>query len=123
MRDSLKEAFGILGDSTAQLILYFARENYDVDLQRLPRGIDDLDRALEEILGTGTRQVVNQCARILTRRLGREIRPASDRLSDLFRQVAKGAREQASSIHPTSLSLLGETSVLEESSLRGNPLK
>lgn len=122
MRDSLKEAFSILGDSTAELILYFTRERYRVDPQSLPQGIDDLDRALKEILGTGTRQVVNQCAITLSMRLGREIRPTSDRLSDLFRQVAKGAREQSFPIRPTSISLIDETKVPEELVSR-RPLK
>lgn len=110
----MKEAFSILGDSTAELILYFARERYRVDPQSLPQGIDDLDRALKEILGTGTRQVVNQCASILSMRLGREIRPTSGRLSDLFRQVAKVAREQVASIHPASIPLIDKTKVPEE---------
>src|SRR2546422_9244208 len=95
LKDSVEEAFQGLGGATAELILHYARRRHHVDMNKLPDGIEELDNALSEILGTGRRMVVNHCAEILTRQLGKEIRPKSDRLSDVLRQSAKTTKKEA----------------------------
>src|SRR5437867_13039227 len=87
LKDSVEEAFQGLGGAAAELILHYARRRLHVDMNKLPDGLEELDNALSEILGTVRRMVVNDFAEILTRRVGKEIRPKSDRLSDVFRQV------------------------------------
>src|SRR5437870_13470546 len=63
--------------------------------------------------------VVNHCSEILTRRLGKEIRPKSDKLSDIFRQVAKIYQKRASiQVDETTLSEKAEKS--EDSLLQVN---
>jgi len=89
LRESVDEAFQSLGGATAELILHYARRRHNVDMKELPAGIDELDNALKEILGTGRKMVVNHCAEILSRKLGKEVRVKSEKLSDIFRQVAK----------------------------------
>lgn len=71
------------------MILHYARTRHSVDLKELPLGIEELDNALKEILGTGRRMVVNHCAEILSRGLGKDIRPKTEKLSDMFQQVAR----------------------------------
>ena len=88
LRDSVEEAFQSLGGATAELILHYARTRHKVNLKELPQGIEELDRALGEILGSGRRMVVNHCAEILSRRLGKDVRAKTDKLSDIFRQVS-----------------------------------
>ena len=89
LKDSVEEAFQGLGGATAELILHYARRRHHVDMSKLPDGIEELDKALKEILGTGRRMVVNHCAEILTRRLGKEVETKTDKLADIFRQVVK----------------------------------
>lgn len=89
VKDSVEEAFLSLGGATAELILHYAKSRHDVEIDKLPDGIEELDNALKEILGTGRRMVVNHCSQILTRRLGKEVHTESDKLSDIFRQVAQ----------------------------------
>src|SRR5712692_1542816 len=89
LKDSVEEAFQSLGSATAELILHYARRRHQVDMSKLPDGIEELDKALGEILGTGRRMVVNHCSEILTRRLGKEVRAKSDNLTDVFRHVTK----------------------------------
>src|SRR2546427_10021400 len=96
LKDSVEEAFQSLGGATAELILHYARRRHHVDMNKLPDGIEELDKALGEILGTGRRMVVNHCSEILTRRLGKEVRPKSDKLSDIFRQIVKTYQKRAS---------------------------
>jgi len=100
LRDSVEEAFQSLGGATAELILHYARRRHNIDLKGLPQGIEEFDQALKEVLGSGRRMVVNHCAKVLTRRLGKDIRAKTDKLSDLFRQVAK--------IYPTLGSSAGQ---------------
>ncbi len=95
LKDSVEEAFQGLGGTTAELILHYARRRHHVDMNKLPDGIEELDNALKEILGTGRRMVVNHCAEILTRRLGKEVETKTDKLSDIFRQVVKIYRKRA----------------------------
>jgi uncharacterized protein YacL (UPF0231 family) len=91
-------------------------------MNKLPDGIEELDNALSEILGTGRRMVVNHCAEILTRRLGKEVRPKSDKLSDVFRQVAKIYQKRASTqVDETTLFAKAEKS--EDSLLLGNAVE
>src|SRR5436309_13544237 len=85
LKDSVEEAFQGLGGATAELILHYARRRHQVDMNKLPDGIEDLDNALSEILGTGVISVVNHSAEIMTSRLGREVRPTSDNLSADYR--------------------------------------
>ncbi|HEX9612360.1 MAG TPA: hypothetical protein VGA05_01975, partial [Candidatus Bathyarchaeia archaeon] len=59
LKDSVEEAFQSLGGATAELILHYARRRHHVDMSKLPDGIEELDKALGEILGTGRRMVVN----------------------------------------------------------------
>ncbi|HZY94278.1 MAG TPA: hypothetical protein VFE98_05370 [Candidatus Bathyarchaeia archaeon] len=95
LKDSVEEAFQGLGSATAELILHYARRRHHVDMNKLPDGIEELDNALKEILGTGRKMVVNHCAEILTRRLGKEVETKTDRLSDIFRQVVKIYQKRA----------------------------
>ncbi len=108
LRDSVEEAFQSLGGATAELILHYARRRHHADLNKLPQGIEEFDNALKEILGAGRRMVVNHCAEILTRRLGKEVRARTDKLSDLFRQVMKIYPRLSSSAGEDVASLLGD---------------
>ncbi len=114
LRDSVEEAFQSLGGATAELILYYVRRRHNVDLKGLPQGIEEFDQALKEILGSGRRMVVNHCAEVLTRRLGKEVRAKTDTLSDLFRQVAKIYPRLAASAGQGIGSLFGDMENPEE---------
>lgn len=89
LRDSVEEAFQGLGGATAELILHYARRQHNVNVKELPLGIEELDTALKEILGGGRKMVVNHCAEILSRRLGKDVKVKTEKLSDVFRQVVK----------------------------------
>src|SRR5207247_8624792 len=102
LRDSVDEAFQSLGGATAELILHYARRRHNVDMKELPLGIDELDNALKEILGRGRKMVVNHCAEILSRRLGKDISAKSEKLSDIFKQVAKIDKRRAATGDSTS---------------------
>ncbi|OLB72403.1 hypothetical protein AUI06_01505 [archaeon 13_2_20CM_2_52_21] len=119
LKDSVEEAFQGLGGATAELILHYARRRHHVDMNKLPDGIEELDNALSEILGTGRRMVVNHCAEILTRRIGKEIRPKSDKLSDVFRQVAKIYQKRAST-QEDETTIFERAEKSEDSLLQGN---
>lgn len=119
LKDSVEEAFQSLGGATAELILHYARRRHHVDMNKLPDGIEELDKALGEILGTGRRMVVNHCAEILTRRLGKEIRAKSDRLSDVFRQVAKIYQKRAA-VKEDETTIFGNAEQSDDSLLQGN---
>jgi len=71
------------------LIAYYARSRHDVSVDELPVGVEELDKALAEVLGPARKLVVNQCAGILNKRLGVEVPAQTEKLSDLFRQVEK----------------------------------
>ncbi len=119
LKDSDEEAFQSLGGATAELILHYARRRHHVDMNKLPDGIEELDKALGEILGTGRRMVVNHCSEILTRRLGKEIRPKSDKLSDIFRQVAK-IYQKRGSVQVDETTIFEKAEKSEDSLLQGN---
>lgn len=108
LRDSVDEAFQSLGGATAELLLHYARQRHHADLKKLPEGIEEFDNALKEILGTGRRMVVNHCAAVLSRRLGKDVRARTDKLSDVFRQVMKIYPRLAASTGEGVPSLLGE---------------
>ncbi len=119
LRDSVDEAFQSLGGATAELILHYARRRHNVDMKELPLGIDELDNALKEILGSGRKMVVNHCAEILSRRLGKDIRAKSEKLSDIFKQVAKiYQRRAATGDSPTTL--FGDMESVEETIVSNN---
>ncbi len=108
LRGAVEEAFQSLGGATAELILHYARRRHNVELKGLPQGIEELDETLKEVLGTGRRLVVNHCAEVLSRRLGKEVRARTDKLSDLFRQVMKIYPRISSSRGADISSLLGD---------------
>ena len=108
LRDSVDEAFQSLGGATAELLLHYARQRHQADLKKLPEGIEEFDNALKEILGTGRRMVVNHCAAVLSRRLGKDVRARTDKLSDVFRQVMKIYPRLAASTGVEVPSLLGD---------------
>ena len=122
LKDSVEEAFQSLGGATAELILHYARRRHHVDMNKLPDGIEELDKALGEILGTGRRMVVNHCSEILTRRLGKEVRAKSDKLSDVFRQVAK-IYQQRAAVQEDETTLFGSTEKTDDSVLQGNTVE
>ena len=115
LRESVDEAFQSLGGTTAELLLHYARQRHHVNMKDLPRAIDELDKALKEMLGTGRRLVVDQCAEILSRRLGKNIQARTDRLSDVFRQVLKVYRATPSKPEEEVTSLMGDFENQEES--------
>jgi hypothetical protein len=117
LRESVDEAFQSLGGATAELLLHYARQRHHVDMKDLPRGIDELDKALKEMLGTGRRLVVNHCAEILSRRIGKDIQARTDKLSDVFRQVLKVYRSKPSKPEEEVTSLMGDFENEEESLL------
>jgi hypothetical protein len=119
LRDSVDEAFQSLGGATAELILHYARRRHNVNVKELPLGIDELDNALKEILGSGRRLVVNHCAEILSRRLGKDIRPKSEKLSDIFRQVAKIYQKRAAT-GDSPATLFGDVESVEETIISHN---
>jgi hypothetical protein len=122
LKDSVEEAFQSLGGATAELILHYARRRHHVDMNKLPDGIEELDKALGEILGTGRRMVVNHCSEILTRRLGKEVRAKSDKLSDVFRQVAK-IYQQRAAVQEDETTLFGSGEKTDDSVLQGNTVE
>jgi len=63
--------------------------------------------------------VVNHCSEILTRRLGKEIRPKSDKLSDIFRQVAK-IYQKRGSVQVDETTIFEKAEKSEDSLLQGN---
>ncbi len=119
LRASVDEAFQGLGSATAELILHYARRRHNVDVNELPVGIDELDNALKEILGTGRKMVVNHCAEILSRRLGKDIRVKSEKLSDMFQQVVKIYRRRAAT-GDSPATLLGDVESVEETVISHN---
>ncbi len=119
LKDSVEEAFQGLGGATAELILHYARRRHHVDVNKLPEGIEELDNALKEILGTGRKMVVNHCAEILTRRLGKEVVAKTDKLSDIFRQVAKIYQKRSFS-EKSEAYLTGKAEGPLETSLEGD---
>ena len=122
LKDSVEEAFQSLGSATAELILHYARRRHQVDMSKLPDGIEELDKALGEILGTGRRMVVNHCSEILTRRLGKEVRAKSDKLSDVFRQVAKIYQKRAA-VQEDETTIFGREEKSGDSMLQGNAVE
>jgi hypothetical protein len=122
LKDSVEEAFQSLGGATAELILHYARRRHHVDMSKLPDGIEELDKALGEILGTGRRMVVNHCSEILTRRLGKEVRAKSDKLSDVFRQVAKIYQKRAAA-QEDETTIFGGAEKTDDSVLQGNAVE
>jgi hypothetical protein len=122
LRDSVDEAFQSLGSATAELILHYARRRHNVDMKELPVGIDELDNALKEILGTGRRMVVNHCAEILSRRLGKDVRAKSEKLSDIFRQVAKIYQRRAAT-GDSPATLFGDAESVEETVISHNVIE
>ena len=122
LKDSVEEAFQSLGSATAELILHYARRRHHVDMSKLPDGIEELDKALGEILGTGRRMVVNHCSEILTRRLGKEVRAKSDKLSDVFRQVVKIYQKRAA-VQEDETTIFGSEEKSEDSMLLGNAVE
>jgi hypothetical protein len=122
LKDSVEEAFQSLGGATAELILHYARRRHHVDMSKLPDGIEELDKALGEILGTGRRMVVNHCSEILTRRLGKEVRAKSDKLSDVFRQVVKIYQKRAA-VQEDETTIFGSEEKSEDSMLLGNAVE
>ena len=122
LRESVDEAFQSLGGATAELILHYARRRHNVDMKELPAGIDELDNALKEILGTGRKMVVNHCAEILSRKLGKEVRVKSEKLSDIFRQVAKIYQRRAAT-GDSPATLFGDTESVEETVVSPNVIE
>src|SRR5256884_4599100 len=53
LKDSVEEAFQSLGGATAELILHYERRRHHVDMNKLPDGIEEVDKAQGEILGSG----------------------------------------------------------------------
>jgi len=86
-------------------------------MSKLPEGIDDLDRSLKEVLGSGRRIVVNNCAEILSRKLGKDIVARTDKLSDIFKQVLNVYRNKPRQREREIPSLLGDPEGLSESLL------
>ncbi len=119
LKDSVEEAFQGLGGATAELILHYARRRHHVEMNKLPDGIEELDKALKEVLGTGRKMVVNHCAEILTRRLGKEVVAKTDKLSDIFRQVVKIYQKRALS-EKSDAYLTGKAEGPGETSMESN---
>lgn len=119
MRDSVDEAFQSLGSATAELVLHYARLKHHVNVSELPEGIEELDKALKEMLGTGSRIVVNNCAQILSRRLGKDIQAKTNKLADVFRQVLKVYRIKPAGIEQEIPALLDdeEENALQETDI------
>jgi hypothetical protein len=122
LKDSVEEAFQGLGGATAELILHYARRRHGVDVKKLPEGIDELDKALSEILGPGRKMVVNHCASILSRRLGKDIVAKTEKLSDIFKQVAK-IYEKRAATGDSSASLMGDSESVEETVISHNVIE
>ena len=119
LRESVDEAFQSLGSATAELILHYARRKHNVNVKELPVGIEELDNALKEVLGTGRRMVVNNCAEILSRRLGKDIRTKTEKFSDMFKQVVEIYRRRAAT-GDSSASLFGDMESVEETVISDN---
>lgn len=123
IRESVEEAFQSLGGATAELLLHYARERHHVSMSKLPEGIEDLDKSLKEVLGAGRRIVVNNCAEILSRKLGKDIIAKTDKLSDIFKQVLTVYRKKPKTREQEIPSLLGDPEGLSESLLGDTDLQ
>jgi hypothetical protein len=122
LKASVEEAFQGLGSATAELILHYARRRHGVDMNKLPQGIEELDKALNEILGPGRKMVVNHCASILSRRLGKDIYVKTERLSDIFKQVTKIYQKRGRT-GDSPASLMGDTESVEETVISHNVIE
>jgi hypothetical protein len=122
LKDSVEEAFQGLGGATAELILHYARRRHGVEMNKLPQGIEELDKALNEILGPGRKMVVNHCASILSRRLGKDIYVKTEKLSDIFKQVTKIYQKRART-GDSPASLMGDTESVEETVISHNVIE
>ncbi|MBO0888042.1 hypothetical protein J2P12_02980 [Candidatus Bathyarchaeota archaeon] len=89
LKSAVEDAFKSLGNEAAVLIMYYARSRHNVDMNDLPSSIEELDGVLTEVLGSARRMVVSQCATILSQRLGVDLPIRTEKLSDIFRQVAR----------------------------------
>jgi hypothetical protein len=122
LKDSVEEAFQGLGGATAELILHYARRRHGVEMNKLPQGIEELDKALNEILGPGRKMVVNHCASILSRRLGKDIYVKTEKLSDIFKQVTRIYQKRART-GDSPASLMGDTESVEETVISHNVIE
>jgi hypothetical protein len=122
LKASVEEAFQGLGGATAELILHYARRRHGVEMNKLPQGIEELDKALNEILGPGRKMVVNHCASILSRRLGKDIYVKTEKLSDIFKQVTKIYQKRART-GDSPASLMGDTESVEETVISHNVIE
>jgi hypothetical protein len=122
LKDSVEEAFQGLGGATAELILHYARRRHGVDVNKLPQGIEELDKALNEILGPGRKMVVNHCASILSRRLGKDIYVKTEKLSDIFKQVTKIYQKRGAT-GDSPASLMGDAESVEETVISHNVIE
>src|SRR5213595_3280446 len=98
LRDSVDEAFQSLGGATAELILHYARRRHNVDMKELPLGIDELDNALKEILGSGRKMVVTIAPRYLagdSAKTSEQSRKSFRTFSSRLRRSIRGELPQA----------------------------
>ncbi len=91
-RESVAYSISILGDQTASLFYYHARQNYNVDPSQLPQGVEKFDQALRSLLRSGAMVVVRECAKRLSAVLGVRIEPFPDNLTSLYRKVSESYR-------------------------------
>ena len=91
-RESVAYSVGILGDQVANLFYYHARQDYNVDPNQLPQGVEKFDQALRSLLGSGATVVVRECAKRLSAILGMRIEPYPDSLTTLYRKVSESYR-------------------------------
>ena len=89
-RASVSQSIGIFGDEVACLFLYHAKQNFGVDSNRLPAGLEKFDDALRSLLGNGSLVVVKECSKRLQDVLGVTIESVPDSLMQLYRIIVEG---------------------------------
>ena len=93
-RESVSQSMSIFGDEVACLFLYHARQNYGVDSSRLPAGLEKFDDALRSLLGNGSLVIVKECSKRLQEAFAVRIEPAPESLTQLYRIVVEGCRQE-----------------------------
>ncbi len=73
------------------MVLYHAQRNFGVDLSQVPSRVEQFDKALRWLWGSGAIVVVRECAKGLAS-LGVSIEPIPDSLTRLYSKVSESYR-------------------------------
>jgi hypothetical protein len=86
----VSQSISIFGDEAACLFLYHAKQNFGVNSNRLPAGLEKFDDALRSLLGNASSVIVKECSKRLEDILGVTIETMPDSLMQLYRIIVEG---------------------------------